>query len=62
MYTLGEIEHIIATKDKAKRATRAKYAIKRIQETIRTYQRLKITWPALYDSMRNDMARLQNVI
>lgn len=62
MYTLWEIDNIINVRGPKKRATRAKYAIKRIDETINTYKRMLIDWPALYQSMQRDKQRLQSVI
>lgn len=62
MYTLWEIDNIIKTKKPDLRVRRARYAIKRIDETIATYTQLGVEWPALFQSMRNDQARLRAVI
>lgn len=44
MYTVNEISHIIRTKKPDLRQRRARYAIKRIEETILTYEALGIHW------------------
>lgn len=62
MYTLWEIDNILKTKKPDLRARRARYAIKRIDETIATYSRLGLEWTALFQSMRNDQERLRAVI
>lgn len=62
MYTVNEISHIINTKKPDLRKRRVLYAIKRIEETIRTYETLGIKWPALAQSMRNDIVRLKAAI
>lgn len=62
MYTVNEISHIINTKKPDLRKRRVFYAIKRIEETIRTYEALGIKWPALAQSMRNDIVRLKAAI
>lgn len=62
MYTVNEISHIINTKKLDLRKRRARYAIRRIEETILTYEALGIQWPALAQSMRKDIERLKVVI
>lgn len=59
MYTLWEIDDIIRTKDQALRKRRVNYAIKRIDETIKTYSQFGINWPALFESMHRDTERLK---
>lgn len=62
MYTINEVSNIIRTKNPDLRQRRARYAIRRIEETICTYSNLGINWPALFYSMRKDIERLKTVI